>query len=113
MVCFLIREDRIKVKELIVKKNVVVIYFQDCVVMVIMVFKVGEIVIMFIGECEISVVLYQDVLFGYKFVICDVFFYGEVYKYGEFIGCVIQEIKSGDYVYVYNVESECGCGDWK
>ncbi len=40
-------------------------------------------------------------------------FHGEVYKYGESIGRATQEIKSGDYVHVHNVESERGRGDWK
>ncbi|HCM0314059.1 TPA: UxaA family hydrolase [Salmonella enterica] len=121
MARLLIREDRTKAKELIVKKNAVVIHPQDCVATAITALKagetatmfIGETATMFIGEREISVVLHQDVPFGHKFAICDVPFHGEVYKYGESIGRATQEIKSGDYVHVHNVESERGRGDWK
>ncbi|ECC9025834.1 D-galactarate dehydratase [Salmonella enterica subsp. enterica] len=113
MARLLIREDRTKAKELIVKKNAVVIHPQDCVATAITALKAGETATMFVGEREISVVLHQNVPFGHKFAICDVPFHGEVYKYGESIGRATQEIKSGDYVHVHNVESERGRGDWK
>ncbi|EAN4833469.1 D-galactarate dehydratase, partial [Salmonella enterica] len=65
MARLLIREDRTKAKELIVKKNAVVIHPQDCVATAITALKAGETATMFIGEREISVVLHQDVPFGH------------------------------------------------
>lgn len=55
MARLLIREDRTKAKELIVKKNAVVIHPQDCVATAITALKAGETATMFIGEREISV----------------------------------------------------------
>ncbi|EAT2185862.1 D-galactarate dehydratase [Salmonella enterica] len=113
MARLLIRESRTIAKELLVKKNAVVIHPQDGVATAITALRTGETATMFIGEQEISVVLRQAVPFGHKFAICDVPFHGEVYKYGESIGRATQEIKRGDYVHVHNVESARGRGDWK
>ncbi|VEB62164.1 hydrolase, UxaA family [Salmonella enterica subsp. enterica] len=62
---------------------------------------------MFIGEREISVVLHQDVPFGHKFAICDVpFSWAKFINMANPLAAATQEIKSGDYVHVHNVESE-------
>lgn len=56
----------------------------------------------------LKIKLNHDIPFGHKFAIKDIKKESEVFKYGEPIGIATQDIKTGDYVHVYNVSGKRG-----
>lgn len=49
------------------------------------------------------VIFGQDIVCGYKFVLCVIVKGENVVKYGLLIGYVLVDIVLGEYVYVYNM----------
>jgi len=60
---------------------------------------------------EIEGILYiakENINFGHKIALTDIFKGEKVIKYGEMIGYAIQDIKKGDWVHVHNLQSNRG-----
>jgi len=72
-----------------------------------------ETVIVNVHNSKIEIKVNSNIPFGHKFALKDIPKGGEVIKYGEEIGAATQNISTGDYVHVHNVESRRGRGDNK
>lgn len=50
----------------------------------------------------------ENINFGHKIALTDISRDNKVVKYGEEIGCAVQDIKKGDWVHVHNLQSKRG-----
>jgi len=50
----------------------------------------------------------ENIDFGHKIALTDIFKGEKVIKYGEVIGYAIQDIEKGDWVHVHNLQSNRG-----
>ena len=50
----------------------------------------------------------ENINFGHKIALSDIFKGEKVIKYGEVIGYAIQNIKKGDWVHIHNLQSNRG-----
>lgn len=60
---------------------------------------------------EVEGILYianENIDFGHKIALTDIFNGDKVIKYGEVIGYAIQDIKKGDWIHVHNLQSNRG-----
>jgi len=53
----------------------------------------------------------DDVPFGFKMAICDIYKGQDILKYGEPIGKACKDIRKGQLVHVHNLEGKRGRGD--
>ncbi|ATW24460.1 UxaA family hydrolase [Candidatus Formimonas warabiya] len=53
----------------------------------------------------------RDISLGHKFALATICKGQPIVKYGEVIGIATEDIKTGGYVHVHNVESQRGRGD--
>jgi len=94
-----------------VQKQAVLINTNDNVATAVTSLSKGSIVNFFVGEQVKSLTLKNDLPFGHKFAIKDIFPGEDIIKYGESIGTAITLIKSGEHVHVHNMVSNRGRGD--
>lgn len=50
----------------------------------------------------------ENINFGHKIALIDIFKGEKVIKYGEVIGYAIQDMKKGDWIHVHNLQSNRG-----
>ena len=93
------------------QKQAVLINTNDNVATAVTSLSKGSIVNFFVGEQVKSLTLKNDLPFGHKFAIKDIFPGEDIIKYGESIGTAITLIKSGEHVHVHNMVSNRGRGD--
>jgi len=64
-----------------------------------------------VEDYNVNILLSQDIPFGHKFALQDIQQGEAVIKYGEVIGLATKQIRQGEHVHIYNVESLKGRGD--
>lgn len=72
--------------------------------------KSGIVLNINIEDKQYSIVLREDVPYGFKFAVCKITRGAPVIKYGETIGRAIMEIEAGSVVHVHNMEGLRGRG---
>jgi len=73
--------------------------------------EAGETVTIAVGNDEVTVDVPDSVTFGHKIAIEAIPDGETVIKYGKSIGNATEDIASGEWVHVHNVESNYGRGD--
>jgi len=94
-----------------VDKRIQVVEPEDNVATALRDVKEGETVTIAVGDDETTIDVIEDVQFGHKIALTDIAKGETVTKYGKSIGNASEDIETGEWVHVHNVESNYGRGD--
>ncbi len=95
----------------VMKKNALIIKFEDNVATVIADLAAGETAMAIVEEQDQEFTVIDPIPFGHKFAVKDIHQGEDILKYGSVIGRATSDIKVGEHVHVHNVESLRGRGD--
>ena len=94
-----------------VDRHLTVVELNDVVATALRDVAAGETVEVAVGDDVRTIDVSDDVGFGHKIAIADIPDGAEITKYGTSIGNATEDISSGAWVHVHNVESNYGRGD--
>jgi altronate hydrolase len=85
------------------KPNVVIINEGDNVAVMLEDVKEGEAINLSEGEI---ITARSDIPYSHKVAVADIKAGGYVYKYGEVIGAVKEDVRKGDWIHTHNLDIE-------